>query len=75
MLSLAMSELAVGMGAEGSEGIEGIGARGLGAVVGGARGTDGGTDGAGAGGSSVCLAIGDKSPSGLSAASSSSAGP
>ena len=44
-------------------------------MVGGARGTDGGTDGARAGGSSVCSTIGERSPSGLSAASSSSAGP
>ena len=44
-------------------------------MVGGAEETDGGTDGAGAGGSSVCTAIGDKSPSGLSAAGSSSSGP
>ena len=63
------------MGVEGSEGIEGIEARGPGAVVGGARGTYGGTDGVGAGGSSVCSAIGDRSPSGLSAADSSSSGP
>ena len=63
------------MGAEGSEGIEGIGAGGTGAVVGGVGGTDGGMDGARAGGASVCAAIGDKSPSGLSTAGSSSAGP
>ena len=56
------------MGIEGSEGIEGIEAGGPGAVVGGGRGTDGGTDGVGAGGSLVCSAIGDRSPSGLSAA-------
>ena len=43
-------------------------------MVGGSEGTDGGTDGAGAGGSSVCSAIGDRSPSGLSAAGSSSSG-
>ena len=48
------------MGAEGSEGIEGTGAEGTGAratgaVVGGAEGTDGGIDGAGAGGSSVTI--------------------
>ena len=63
------------MGTEGSEWIEGIGAGGTGVVVDGARGTDGGTDGAGARGSSVCSAIGDRSPSGLSAADSSSARP
>ena len=65
------------MGAEGSEGIEGTGAEGTGAVVGGAGGTNGagGTDGAGVGGSSVCSAIGDRSPCGLSAVGSSSAGP
>ena len=59
------------MGAEGSERIEGTGVEGIGAVVGGA----GGTDGVGAGGSSVCSAIGDRSPYGLSAAGSSLAGP
>ena len=40
-----------------------------------AEGTGGGTDGAGVGGSSVCLAIGDRSPSGLSTAGSSSSDP
>ena len=44
-------------------------------MVGGAEGTDGGTEGAGVGGSSVCLAIGDRSPSGLSAVGSSSSCP
>ena len=44
-------------------------------MVGGAEGTSGGTNGAGAGGSSVCSAIGDRSPSGLSAADSSSSDP
>ena len=44
-------------------------------MVGGAKGTHGGTDGAGAGGSTVCSAIGDRSPSGLSTAGSSSSGP
>ena len=39
-------------------------------MVGGA----GGTDGVGAGGSSVCSAIGGRSPCGLSAAGSSSVG-
>ena len=39
MLSSPISELAVGMGAESSEGIEGIGVGGTGAVVGGAGGT------------------------------------
>ena len=63
------------MGTEGSEGTEGLGVGGTGVVVGGAGGIDGGTDGAGAGGSSVCSAIGDRSPSGLSAVGSSSAGP
>ena len=64
------------MGAD-SEGIEGTGAEGTGVVVGGAGATDGvgGTDGAGAGGSSVCSAIGNRSPYGLSAIGSSSAGP
>ena len=51
--------------------MEGIGAEGPSAMVGRARGTDG----AGAGGSSVCLALGDRSPSGLSAVGSSSACP
>ena len=63
------------MGAEGSEGIEGIRVGVPRAVVGGVGGTDGGTDGAGAGGSSVCSAIGDRSPSGLSTAGSSSSSP
>ena len=54
----------MGIGVEGSEGIEGNGAEGIGvgatgAVVGGAEGTDGGTDGAGSGGSSVCSTIGE----------------
>ena len=44
-------------------------------MVGGAEGTGGGTDEAGAGGSSVCSAIGDRSPCGLSAAGSSSSDP
>ena len=52
------------MGAKGSEGIKVIGAGGPGAVVGGAEGTDGGTDGA----------IGDRSSSGISAAVWSSSG-
>ena len=63
------------MGAECFEGIDDIGAEGPGVVVGGTEGTDGGTDGAGAGGSLVCSAIGDRSPNGLSALDSSSAGP
>ena len=41
-------------------------------MVGGAEGTGGGTDEAGAGGFSVCPAIGDRSPCGLSAVGSSS---
>ena len=44
-------------------------------MVGGVEGTNGGTDGAGAGGFSVCSTIGDRSPSGLSAAGYSSSGP
>ena len=49
VLGPAISDRAVGMGAEGSEGGEGIEARGTGAgatgaVVGGDEGTDGGTD-------------------------------
>ena len=75
VLGPAISERAVGMGAEDFEGIEGTGARGTGAVVGGAGGTDAGTEGAGAGGSSVCSAIGGRSSSGISAARWSSAGP
>ena len=63
------------MGAEGSEGIVGTGAGGIGAVVGGTRGTDAETERVGAEGSSVCSAIGGKSSSGISAASWSSAGP
>ena len=43
------------MGAKGSEGREGTGARGIGAVVGGAGGTDAGTERAVAGGSSISL--------------------
>ena len=42
---------------------------------GGAEGTNGGTDGDRAEGSSVCSAIGDRSSSGRSAADSSSSGP
>ena len=44
-------------------------------MAGGTGGTDGGTDGAGSGGFSVCSTIGDRSPSGQSAAGSSLAGP
>ena len=44
-------------------------------MVGGAEGTGEGTDEVGAGGSSVCSTIGDRSPSGLSAAGSSLSGP
>ena len=44
-------------------------------MVGGAEGTGEGTDEAGAGGSSVCLAIGDRSPCGLSAVGSSLSDP
>ena len=47
-----------GHGGEGSEGIEGTEARGTEAMVGGAGGTDAGTEGAGAGGSSMCSATG-----------------
>ena len=65
------------MGPEGSRGAEGIRARGTdggatGTLVDGAEETGGGTDEAGAGGSPVCSAIGDRSPRGLSSASSSS---
>ena len=69
------------MGAEGSRAVEGIralgtgaratGARATGAVVGGAEGIGGGTDEAGAEGSSMYSAIGDRSPCGLSVAGSS----
>ena len=44
-------------------------------MVGGVEGTGGGIDEVGAGGSSVCSAIGDRSPCGLSRASSSSYDP
>ena len=44
-------------------------------MVGGAEGTDRGTDEAGVGGSLVCSDIGDRPPSGLSTAGSSSSGP
>ena len=44
-------------------------------MVGGAKGTGGGTGETGAGGFSVCSVIGDRSLSGLSAAGSSSSGP
>ena len=44
-------------------------------MVGGAEGTGGGTDEAGAGGFSVCSTIGDWSPRGLSSADSSSSDP
>ena len=44
-------------------------------MLGGAEGTGGGTNEAGDGGSSVCSAIGDKSPCELSSASSSSSDP
>ena len=44
-------------------------------MVGGAEGTGGGNDEAGAGGSSVCSAIGDRSPCGLLVAGSSSSDP
>ena len=54
---------------------EGLGAGGTGVVVGGAGGTNGGIDRAGAGGSLVCSTIGDRSPSGLSVAGSSLSGP
>ena len=48
MLDPAISERAVGMGAEGTGGTEGIGAGGTRVVVAGARGADAGTGGAGA---------------------------
>ena len=44
-------------------------------MVSGAEETGGGTDEAGAGGSPVCSAIGDKSPRGLSSSCSSSSDP
>ena len=62
VLGPAIPDRAVGMGAEGSR------AEATGAVVGGAERTGGGTDEAGVGGSSVCSAIGDRSPCGLSSA-------
>ena len=54
------------MGAKEFEGIEGTGARGTGAVVGGAGETDAGTEGARARGSLVCSATGGRSSSGIS---------
>ena len=64
------------IGAEGSEGIEGIGAGGTGAgatgaMVGGADENDTGTEGDGAGAFSVCSATRCRSPSGLSTTDSS----
>ena len=60
------------MGVKGCEGIKGTGAEGTRAVVGGAGGIDAGTEEDGAGGSSLCSAIGGKSSSGISAAGWSS---
>ena len=73
VLDPAISDRAVGMGPEVSGEVKGIGATG--AVVGGAEGIGGGTDEAGARGSPVCSAIGDRSPCGLSSAVSSSSDP
>ena len=62
------------MGAEGSEGIQGTGAEGTRAVVGGAGGTYAETEGDEAGGSFLCSATGGRSSSGISAAGWSSSG-
>ena len=80
VLGPAISDRAVGMGPEGSRGVEGIGAWGTNAVatgtmVGGAEETRGDIGETGAGGSPVCSAIGDMSPRGLSSAGSSSSNP
>ena len=56
------------MGAEGFEGIEGTEAGGTRAVVGGAGGTNVGTEGAGVGGSSMCSATRSRFSSGISTA-------
>ena len=58
------------MGAEGFKGIEGTGAEGTGV-----GGTDAGTEGDGVGASSVCLATGGRSSSGILATAWSSSDP
>ena len=72
VLGPAISDRALGMGPEVCGEAEGIGACGTDA---GAEETGGSTSEAGAGGSLVCTAIGDKSPRGLSSAGSSSSDP
>ena len=80
VLSLAISDRAVGMGSKIYGEAEGIGACGTkdgatGGVVDGAEGTGGDTGETGAGGSPVCSAIGEKSPQALTSAGSSSSDP
>ena len=80
VLGSAVSNRAVGIGPKGSGGADGIVVWGTdagtaGTVDGGAEDTGGGTGEAGAGGSPVCSAIGDRSPRGPSSASSSSSDP
>ena len=72
VLGPAVSDRTVGMGPEVCGEAEGIGACGTDA---GAEETGGGIGEAGAEGSLVCSAIGDKSPRGLSSAGSSSSDP
>ena len=72
VLGPAISDRAVGMGPEGFGGVEGIGTCGIDAE---AEETGGGTGEAGAEGSRVCSAIGDRSSHGLSSAGSSSYDP
>ena len=72
VLGPAISDRIVGMGPELCGEVEGIGACGTDAGV---EETGGGTSEARAGGSLVCLAIGDRSPRGLSSAGSSSSCP
>ena len=67
-----ISDPVVGMGPKVCGEVEGIGACGTDV---GAKETGGGTGEAGAGGSLVCSAKGDKSPQGLSSAGSSSSDP
>ena len=80
VLGPAISDRVVRIGPEVYGEVEGIGAcdtkaGATGAVAGGAEETGGDTGETGAGGPSVCSAIGDKSPRGLSSAGSSSSDP
>ena len=72
VLGPAIFDRTVGMGPKVCGEAEGIGARGTDA---GAEETGGGTGEAGAGGSLVCSAIGDRSPRGLSSVGSFSSDP